>query len=163
MRTLILLAMLATVMFVSKKLMEVLPNIHLVGMLTICYTVVFRLKALIPIYIYVFLDGLFLGFSPYWIPNLYAWTVLWALAMLIPKGIPKKAAAVIYPALCAFHGLIFGALNAPVWAILHSFDFRETLTWMISGLTFDILHLVGNLAAGMLVLPLSELMKKLLK
>ena len=158
-----LLAMLAAVMFVSKKVMEILPNIHLVGMLTICYTVVFRSRALIPIYIYVLLDGAFLGFSPYWMPNLYAWTVLWALAMLIPKKTPKKAAAVIYPALCAFHGLIFGALNAPVWAILHGFDLRETVTWMLSGLTFDILHLVGNLAAGILVLPLSELMKRLLK
>ncbi len=155
--------MLATVMLVSKKLMEFLPNIHLVGMLTICYTVVFRSKALIPIYIYVMLDGVFLGFSPWWVPYLYVWTVLWALAMLIPKNIPKKSAAVIYPLLCGLHGLIFGALYAPVWAILNRFNWEETVVWIISGLSFDILHLLGNLAVGTLVLPLSELMKKLLK
>ena len=150
-------------MCVSKKIMEALPNIHLVGMLTILCTVVFRARALIPIYVYVFLDGLFGGFSTWWLPYLYIWTVLWALTMLVPKKIPKKIAAFVYPALCAFHGLIFGALYAPVWAILNHFDFRQTLAWIIAGLPFDFLHFAGNLAVGILVLPLSELMKRLLK
>ena len=155
--------MLATIMFVSKKIMEALPNIHLVGMLTICYTVVFRAKALIPIYIYVLLDGVFLGFSPWWVPYLYVWTVLWALAMLVPAKTPKKVSVFIYPALCAFHGFIFGSLYAPVWAVINSFSLQETVAWIISGLPFDLMHFAGNLAAGTLVLPLSELMKKLLK
>ena len=155
--------MLGTLMLVSKRLMEVLPNIHLVGMLTILCTVVFRAKALIPIYVYVFLDGLFSGFSTWWLPYLYIWTILWALTMLVPKKIPKKIAAFVYPALCAFHGLIFGALYAPAWAILNHFDLKQTLAWIIAGLPFDFLHLAGNLAVGILVLPLSELMKRLLK
>ena len=45
--------MLAVIMFCSKLLMEALPNIHIVGMLVMLYTVVFRAKALIPIYLYV--------------------------------------------------------------------------------------------------------------
>ena len=155
--------MLGTLMLVSKRLMEVLPNIHLVGMLTILCTVVFRARALISIYVYVFLDGLFSGFSTWWLPYLYIWTILWALTMLVPKKIPKKIAAFVYPALCAFHGLIFGTLYAPVWAILNHFDLKQTLAWIISGLPFDFLHLAGNLAVGILVLPLSELMKRLLK
>ncbi|MBR0450253.1 MAG: hypothetical protein IIX30_05505, partial [Clostridia bacterium] len=42
--------MLGVIMFCSKLLMEFLPNIHIVGMLVMLYTVVFRVKALIPIY-----------------------------------------------------------------------------------------------------------------
>ena len=52
--------MLGAIMFCSKILMEALPNIHIVGMLVMLYTVVFRVKAIIPIYIYVFLTGLYL-------------------------------------------------------------------------------------------------------
>ena len=38
----ILFAMLGAIMFCSKIFMEFLPNIHLLGMLTMTYTVVFR-------------------------------------------------------------------------------------------------------------------------
>ena len=59
----ILFSGLGTIMFLSKILLEWAPNIHLLGMLTMTYTVVYRKKALIPIYIYVFLNGLYSGFS----------------------------------------------------------------------------------------------------
>ena len=51
----VIFAMLGTLMFCSKIILEVLPNIHLLGMLTMVYTIVYRRKALIPIYIYVFM------------------------------------------------------------------------------------------------------------
>ena len=76
---LVLFAMLGMVMFVSKIVMEFLPNIHLLGMLTMVYTIVFRTKALIPIYVYVFVNGLYAGFAMWWVPYLYVWTVLWAV------------------------------------------------------------------------------------
>ena len=87
---LVLFAMLGSLMFCSKVIMEVLPNIHLLGMFTITFTLVFRVKALIPIYVNVFLTGLYGGFNLWWMPYLYIWTILWALAMLIPKR--RKAA-----------------------------------------------------------------------
>ena len=45
----ILFSGLGTIMFLSKILLEWAPNIHLLGMLTMTYTVVYRKKALIPI------------------------------------------------------------------------------------------------------------------
>ena len=153
--------MLGTVMFCSKVIMEALPNIHLLGMLTIAYTVVFRVKALIPIYIYVFLNGVYAGFDVWWIPYLYIWTVLWALAMLIPKKIPRWLALIVYPLLCALHGLFFGALYAPAQAILYKFTFEQTMAWIAAGLPFDIIQCVGNIFVGLLILPFSELLSKL--
>ena len=141
--------------------MEALPNIHLLGMLTIAYTVVFRVKALIPIYIYVFLNGLFAGFDVWWIPYLYIWTILWGLTMLLPQKLPKWVAIIVYPLLCALHGLFFGALYAPVQAIIYRFSFEQTLAWIAAGLPFDIIHCIGNIFVGMLVLPVSQLLSKL--
>ena len=157
----VIFAMLGAIMFCSKKVMEGLPNIHLVGMLTITYTVVYKLKALIPLYVYVLLDGLFGGFGVWWIPYLYIWTILWGVTMLIPKKIPKWLACIIYPALCALHGIFFGSLYAPVWAIVSRLNFEETLVWIANGFTFDIIHCIGNLAVGLLIFPMTVLLKKL--
>ena len=154
-------AMLAAVMFCSKKIMEGLPNIHLVGMLTIAYTAVYRTKALIPIYIYVLLDGLFMGFNIAWLPYLYIWTILWGLTMLIPKRTPKWLLCIIYPALCCLHGLFFGILYAPAQALLFRLNFEQTVAWVIAGFGFDIIHAVGNLAVGLLIFPMVEVLKRL--
>ena len=155
-------SMLASVMFCSKVIMEVLPNIHLLGMFTMTYTVVFRKKALIPIYGYVVLNGAYAGFSMWWFPYLYLWTILWAVTMLLPKNMPRKVKRVVYPVVCCMHGLAFGALYAPVQALMFGFDFEQTLVWIMAGLPWDLVHGIGNLFAGMLIVPLSELLTKLM-
>ncbi len=159
----VIFAMLGALMFCSKKVMEALPNIHLLGMFIMTFTVVFRVKALIPLYIYVFLDGLFGGFNVWWLPYLYIWAILWGVTMLLPRNMPKKAAMIVYPIVCALHGLLFGALYAPVEALIYGFDFPQTVAWVVKGLPFDALHAAGNLISGLLIVPLSELLLRLLK
>lgn len=143
--------------------MEALPNIHLLGMLTITYTIVFRKKALIPIYVYVLLNGLFAGFSAWWVPYLYIWTLLWGITMILPQNMPKAIACVVYPIICALHGLFFGVLYAPVQAIIYGFNFEQTLAWIVAGFTFDIIHMVGNFAVGLLIFPASQALLRLVK
>ena len=159
----VVFAMLGTVMFVSKVLMEFLPNVHLLGMFTMTYTLVFRKKALIPIYVYVLLNGIYAGFNLWWLPYCYLWTILWGVTMLLPKGMPKKTAMVVYPIVCALHGLAFGTLYAPAQALMMKMSFKATLTWIAAGLPWDAVHAAGNFCAGMLIYPLSGLLKKLVK
>lgn len=148
-------------MFCSKIVMEALPNIHLLGMLTISFTLVFRAKALIPIYIYVFLNGLYAGFAAWWYPYLYIWTILWAFTMLLPKRMPRWVCAIVYPLLCGFHGAIFGILYAPGQALMYGLDLHEMMLWIAAGLPFDLLHAIGDVVAGLLILPFSILLRKL--
>jgi len=155
--------MLGTLMFCSKIVMEALPNIHLLGMLTMVYTIAFRVKGLIPIYVYVFLNGLFGGFNLWWMPYLYIWTVLWGITMLLPRKMPKAVACVIYPIVCCLHGLAFGILYAPAQALMFGLNFNQTLAWIAAGFPFDIIHGIGNLVVGLLIVPLSEVLKKLAK
>lgn len=157
----ILFSGLGTIMFLSKILLEWAPNIHLLGMLTMTYTVVYRKKALIPIYIYVFLNGLYSGFSAWWLPYLYIWTALWGVTMLLPKQMNSKTASVVYPIVCGLHGLAFGTLYAPVQALLFGFSFQTTLAWIAAGLPWDALHGAGNLITGLLIVPLAKLLRKL--
>lgn len=162
-RELIIFPVLGVIMFLSKILMEGLPNIHLLGMLTMTYTVVYRTKALIPIYIYVLLNGLFAGFNMWWVPYLYIWTILWGITMLLPKKMPKRLAFAVYPTVCCIHGLLYGILYAPAQALMFGFNFEQTVAWIISGFPFDLIHGIGNFALGFLILPMSELLKKLEK
>ncbi|MEE0947084.1 MAG: hypothetical protein U0M42_09755 [Acutalibacteraceae bacterium] len=154
-------AMFGTLMFCSKLIMEILPNIHLLGMFTMLLTVVFRKKALLPIYLYVLINGVYSGFALWWYPYLYIWTLLWAITMLIPKKIPDKIAIIIYPIICALHGFAFGILYAPGQALIFGFDFKQTVAWVIAGFPFDIIHGISNLFVGILILPLSKLVKKI--
>ncbi len=157
-------SMLGAMMFCSKIVMEALPNIHLCGMLTVVYTVVFRKRALIPIYVFVALQLFYAAITGtiLWsLPYLYIWTVLWAITMLIPKRIPNKIAAFVYPMLCFLHGILFGVLYAPAQALLFHLNFEQTVAWIAAGLSFDVVHGIGNLFCGLLVLPLSALLRKL--
>lgn len=154
-------AMLAAIMIASKKAMEMLPNIHLLAPMIVAITVVYKKRALYPLYIYVLLEGLLAGFSTWWIPYTYVWTVLWAVTMLVPKRTPKKALPFVYAAICMLHGLLFGAMFAPVQAIVFGLDFKAMLAWIAAGLSFDITHAISNLALSVLCIPIINVLNKI--
>ena len=157
----VLFAMLGSLMFCSKIVMEALPNIHLLGMLIVVYTIVFRRKALIPLYIYVLLNGIFCGFATWWVPYLYVWTVLWGAVMLLPRHIPRPVACVVYGLVCALHGLCFGILYAPFEALVYNLGFQGMLVWIAKGFGFDFIHFCGNIATGLFIMPVAELLSRL--
>lgn len=162
-REMAIFSMLAALMFCSKIIMDALPNIHLLGMFIMVYTIVFRAKALIPTYLFIFMTGLYGGFGLWWIPYLYIWAILWGVSMLLPRRMPKKIAAFVYPVVCALHGFAYGALYAPAQALIFGLDFDGMIAWIIAGLPFDLMHGLGNLVAGLLILPLSEILMRLKK
>lgn len=145
-------------MYASKMIMEVAPNVHLLGVFTIAFTVVYRKKALYPIYTYVLLNGIFCGFATWWIPYLYLWAVLWGAAMLLPKRIPEKLRPLVYMLLCAAHGFLFGTLYAPAQALLYGLSFQKMVAWIISGLPWDFVHGVSNFFCGILIVPIVKIL-----
>lgn len=162
-REMAIFSMLAALMFCSKVIMDALPNIHLLGMFIMVYTLVYRAKALIPIYLFIFMTGLYGGFGLWWLPYLYIWAILWGVTMLLPRRMPRVLAAAVYPIVCCLHGLLYGVLYAPAQALIFGLNFKATLAWIAAGLPFDLLHGLGNLIAGLLILPLSHLLRKLSK
>ena len=154
-------SMLGAMMFASKVLMDVLPNIHLIGTFIVAITVVYRKKALYPLYIFVFVTGLLNGFATWWLPYLYIWTILWGIVMLLPKKLPEKAKPFIYSAVCALHGFLYGILYAPAQALSFGLNFKGMLTWIAAGLPFDITHGISNFVCCLLICPLIILLRKL--
>ena len=152
--------MLTAAMLVSKKAMEVLPNIHLLAAFVVAITVVYRQKALYPLYAYVLLDGMMAGFATWWMPYLYLWTVLWGVTMLLPRTIPPRVAPIVYMMLCAAHGLCFGILYAPMQAWMFGLNAEQMLAWIVAGLPFDAIHGVSNFFCGALVVPLVAVLRR---
>ena len=160
-REMAVFSMLGALMYVSKMIMEFAPNIHLLGVFTIAFTVVYRTKALYPIYIYVLLNGIFSGFATWWIPYLYLWAVLWGITMLLPKKMPKSLAVVMYSVVNALHGYGFGILYAPGQAVLYGLSFKGMIAWIVAGLPFDLIHGTSNLICGFLIVPIVLILRKL--
>ena len=152
-------SMLGAVMYASKMIMEMIPNVHLLGVFIVAFTVVYRKKALYPIYIFVFLTGLLNGFSTWWFPYVYIWTVLWGVVMLLPPKMPKKIQPVVYMLVCAGHGFLYGTLYAPVQAIVYGLNFEKTIAWIIAGLPWDFTHGVSNFFCGILIVPIISALK----
>lgn len=162
-REIAVFGMFGALMYASKTLMEFLPNVHLLGVFTISLTVVYRKKALYPIYTYVFLNGLFAGFATWWIPYLYLWTILWAVVMLLPQKLPPKVQPIVYMSVCALHGFLFGTLYAPAQALLFGLNFKQMIAWIIAGLPWDFIHGVSNFFCGILIVPFISIIKRIEK
>ncbi len=159
-REIAIFGMLGSLMYVSKLVMEFLPNIHLLGTLTIAFTIVYRRKALYPIFIFIMIMGLFAGFSFWWVPHIYLWPILWGITMLIPQKLPTKLQPIIYMTVCALHGFLYGTMYAPMQALMFGLDFEGMIAWIVAGLPWDFTHGVSNFVCGMLIIPIAMLLRR---
>ena len=77
-----LMAMLGVVMLASKEALAFLPNIELVSLFTILFTLVFRQRVLGALGVFLLLEGLLYGFGTWWVMYLYIWPLLALLTWL---------------------------------------------------------------------------------
>lgn len=156
--------MIGAIMYAQKAVLAALPNIHLTAVIIIALTVVYRAKALYPLYVYVLLEGIFGGFTTWWVPYLYVWTILWGITMLLPASLPdRKYGFIVFMVMCGLHGLLFGTLFAPAQALMFGLNFEGMLAWIAAGASFDLIHAVSNFCLGILVIPLIRLLRRLEK
>lgn len=135
-----------------------LPNIEAVTVLIIIYTKFYRIKALIPVYVFVLVEGLLYGFGIWWISYLYVWAVL----VFVCMALKRLDSAFFFALVAAIFGLAFGALTSiPYLFIGGTSMFVSTI---VTGISFDITHCIGNFAITLaLYRPLSKLFAALLK
>ena len=160
---LVLFSALTALLFLLDIVLEVAMNVELVSMLVATYTLVFRKKALIILYLYVALYLLLFGFGVYNLAYLYIWLVLWGVFMLLPTKGNRAFCTLLYALVSALYGFAFGALYMPAWAVAFNLDAKGILAWWIAGVPADIIHAAGNFAFGFLILPLSEILFSLKK
>lgn len=151
-------ALLGAILLCSKEVMAVLPNIEPVTMLLLAYTVAYRFRALIPLYLFVTLEAVLYPNISTTLMYLYVWLVPVAVALLLPK---RVLPAPVYALIGGLYGLAFGVFCAPAEAWYFGLDFPGTVAWVAAGLPFDLLHAAGNAVLCLLVAPLARLLVKL--
>ncbi|MGF7018460.1 energy-coupling factor transport system substrate-specific component [Lachnospiraceae bacterium PF1-21] len=153
---LVISALLAALLFTVQVALGFLPNIELVSLLIIIFTLVFGRMTLYVIYAFALLEGLMYGFGLWWVMYLYVWTILYLIVFLFRKN----DSVIIWAIISGFFGLSFGALCAIPYAIAGGIG--AGLAWWSAGLMFDILHAVGNVVVTLVLFkPLYYVMEKL--
>ena len=161
-RELVVLTVFGVIIFLSKLLLEFLPNFHLITMFIITLTVVYKAKALISINIFVFLTIFLNGLNLWTIPYLYIWLYPFILTLILPKRLSDKASFVLYIIIAVSHGFLYGTLYAPFQSLAFGLNFKATIAWIITGLPWDFAHGVYNGLISVLILPLTKLLKKII-
>lgn len=160
-KELVLYAALAALLLTVQVGLAFLPNIELVSLLLIVYTRVIGKKALYPLYIFVFAEGLIYGFGIWWVNYLYIWAILVFFTLVLQKIVTRKEDSVLlWAVFSAIYGLLFGTLSSIPYLFIGGFGL--TATYIINGIPFDLLHCGGNLVVGLILIkPLHRLMQRL--
>ena len=155
-RQIVILGLMTAILLVAQVGMSFLPNIELVSLLIIVYTLVFRKKVLYIIYTFVLLEGLIYGFGTWWFTYLYIWTVLAGVTWLLRDMESPLGWAIVNAAF----GLMFGALTAIVNLFVSGIG--GMVSYWVAGIPFDLMHCAGNFATALVLYkPLTLLMKRI--
>ncbi len=151
------IALLSAILYVSKLILDFLPNVELVSLFVILFSLVFGRETLLTVTVFNLFQIIQWGFGTWTISYLYVWPLLCLLTLLLKKIIKEEF--VIWSIFSGLFGLIFGSLFALVYIPV---DPAYALSYWISGLPWDVWHAVWNFVL-MLVLgkPLYKLLNRL--
>lgn len=149
-------ALMAAILFVVQVIMSGLPNIELVSLLVILFTVTFPRNIWGALAVFCVLEGVFYGFGTWWLMYLYVWPIL----ALITYIFRKNDSVFFWCVLSGAFGLAFGFLCSLSYLIVGGVPMM--LSWWISGIPFDFIHCFANVLT-MLVLfkPLKSALNRI--
>lgn len=151
------MGVLTAVVFAAQVAMGFLPNIELVTLLFILYTLVLGKKVFLIIYVFVFLEGIFYGFGLWWVNYLYVWTVQSIVTLILRK----QTSVFFWSILSGFYGISFGALCAIPYFFMGGPS--SAFAYWVSGIAYDIPHCIGNIVICLLLFkPLYKVLDQVL-
>jgi len=146
------------IIFALKEALSSLPNIEVVTLLFIVFTIYFRRRMYLVSVCFVLLEILIYGLHVWVIMYLYMWPVLITIVILTRKF----ASTIFYSIISGLFGLLFGAGCALVYIFTRGPG--AALAWWIAGIPFDIVHCISNfIICLVLYKPLCLLMNRVVK
>lgn len=144
-RDLVLTAFLCALLFASKNVLDSLPNIELVSLLCILYTLEFPRKSGLAVLSYYLLYGAFTGFGLWWISQIH----VWALLLLVTYFLKSMTSPLGWAIVNAIFGFLFGALCAIPYAWMNGIS--AAIVWWVNGIPFDLIHGFGNFIVALVL------------
>lgn len=142
-REIIVLGLMGAMLIVVQVALAIIPNIELVSLLIIVFTLIAGKKVFYAIYVFVLVEGLIYGFGIWWINYLYVWSIL-AVAALILR---RNEAPVVWSIVSGLFGLLFGMLCAIPYFFMGGLG--AAVSYWVNGIVFDLMHGGGNIIAAL--------------
>lgn len=164
-KIIVLIALLTATLTGGKFALSSIPNVEIITLLIMVYTIVFGLRISLPtVLIFVTLEMFIFPFNT-WVLSYYVyWPMLAIVTRLCSKLIKKNQ--YLFPALIAgVMTLFFGVLTSFIDACFYAGE--QTILSMfvaiyVKGVTFFIIHFVSNVVVlAVAFLPLVKLLTKL--
>ena len=149
------LAVFCAILYISKVVLEAVPNVELVSLLIICYSIVFGYEAIVAILVFNLCELEQWGMGPWWMSYLYVWPILAILTCLLKKIFKEDILS--WAVFSGLFGLFFGAMFSIVYIFV---DPHYALAYFLSGLIWDVVHCVSNF---IIMLLLGKILIKALK
>ncbi len=84
------IALLSAILYVSKVALEFLPNIELVSLLVVLYSLVFGWETIFIVTVFNLFELIQWGFGTWWFSYLYVWPLLCVITMLLKKADQRR-------------------------------------------------------------------------
>lgn len=137
-KDLAVMGVMVAIIEVAKMQLAFIPNVELVSLLIILFSLYLGRKIYFVIAAFVLIEGILFGFGIWWIMYLYAWPLLATLTLLLKK----HANAWTYSFLSGIFGLLFGALCSIPYFVTGGI--AGGFGYWIAGIPYDLIHGVSN-------------------
>lgn len=137
-RDIVIIGMMGALLIAVQVALGFLPNVELVSLLIILFTLILGWKTFYIIYIFVITEGFLYGFGLWWINYLYVWTILFIVAVLFQK----KRSPFFWAMVAGCYGLGFGALCSIPYMFVGGLP--TGVAYWVSGIPFDLIHGIFN-------------------
>ena len=157
-KEIVLIAILSASLTVGKLALSFIPNVEIVTLLFICYTLSLGIRRTLFIsVIFTITDILIWGFSTWVLGYFIAWPALIIITNLFKNKIRTEYGYAILSGLFGFtFGLYFAFFESLFYGAAHG------LAYVISNIPFDVIHGASNFIIGLfLVKPISGLLHQL--
>lgn len=139
------IAVLGAVLYVAQISLAFIPNVEIVTLLIVIFTRNLGKEGIFACFIYVWLNAFSAGFGLWWATYL----VVWPLFALMVYKLRKIDSWLIWAVINGAFGLCFGAIFAIPYIFVNSPAFA--LSYWIGGLTFDVIHCIGNYGIALIL------------
>ncbi|WP_124065625.1 hypothetical protein [Clostridium sp. E02] len=133
-------ALLSAILFISQLGLSWLPNIELVSLFLILYTLVFEKHVWMILYVFVVMEGFIWGIGLWWFPYLYVWAILPACVKFLFKN--RKPSAYLAATVSGIFGMLFGFFCSLTYILTGGLP--AAFIWWTAGIPFDIVHGISN-------------------
>jgi energy-coupling factor transport system substrate-specific component len=137
-KDIVVLGMLSAILIAVQVALRFLPNVEMVSLLIILFTLVFGPKTIYSIYVFVLLEGTIYGFGLWWLNYLYIWLILY----LITVTFRKLRSPFYWAVISGCYGLFFGALCSIPYLFIGGP--AACFAYWVSGIPFDLIHCAAN-------------------